>query len=120
MYILRLPHFVLVAYLLQYSIAFSADFPCPTPSEQISSDIKGEISGKAQTLFKVGDAEVKGTAQKTVVDLFSKYPNADRVAIINSLLSTTCNFIKNSTQLSDAEKLDKWMAVYPAVQAVLR
>jgi hypothetical protein len=111
---------LLFAFLLgPASTVAAADFTCPSPSEQTGSDIRGDISGKAQTLLRIGDAEVKGTVQKTVVDLFSKYPHSDRVAIINTLISTTCNFIKNSTQLSDAQKIDRWMAVYPAILSLM-
>jgi len=96
---------MLAAYLLLHPFARGADFPCPPPSEQKDTNIEGDIEGKAQTLLKIGTAELKGTAKKTVVDLFSAYPNADRVAIINSMLSTTCNLIRTS-KLSDTEKLD--------------
>jgi hypothetical protein len=96
------------------------DFPCPNPSQQTDSDIKGEVDGKAQTFLKLGGAELKGNVEKTVVDLFSKYPNADRVAIVNTLLSTTCLMIRNSKQLNDVEKFDKWMAVLPIIQTFLQ
>jgi hypothetical protein len=35
------------------------------------------------------------------------------------MLSITCNLIKNSTQLSDAQKLDRWMAVYREILPLL-
>jgi hypothetical protein len=106
-------------FLFSVSVANAGDFECPAPSVQASADLKGEISGKAQAFLKIGDADIQGTIQKTVVDLYSKYPNADRVAIINTLISTTCNFIKSSSQLSDAQKLDRWMAVYPSILSLM-
>jgi hypothetical protein len=54
-----------------------------------------------------------------VVDLFSKYPGADRVAIITTMLSTTCVMIRNSKQLTDAQKFDKWIAVLPVIRTFL-
>jgi hypothetical protein len=110
---------VVLAYLLQTPAARGEDFVCPSPTAQSNNDIKMDIDGKASTLFKIGNADLKGSVQKTVVDLFSKYPNADRVAIINTMLSVDCNIIKNSTTLSDSEKLDKWMIVFPAVQSLM-
>jgi hypothetical protein len=103
---------------LSAPIARAADFACPPPSEQVANDINVDINGSAQTFLKIGAAQVQGTVQKTVVDLFSKYPNADRVAIINTLISTTCNFVKSST-LSDNDKLNRWMAIYPAILTLM-
>jgi hypothetical protein len=95
------------------------DFKCPAPAEQTGADVKGDIDGHAQAFLKLGGADLKGNVEKTTVDLFSKYPNADRVAIISSLLSTTCNLIKSSTSLSDIEKLNKWFEVFPLISAML-
>jgi hypothetical protein len=81
--------------------------------------MKGELDGRAQTFLKLGDAQLKGGVEKTVVDLFSKYPNADRVAIVNSLMSTTCNIIRNSKQMTDTEKLDKWLSIFPVIRTFL-
>jgi hypothetical protein len=115
MYVRRLAVMSLMLCILANTKLFAADFQCPAATEQKDSDINGDITGKAQTLLNIGDAEIQGTVRKTVVDLFSKYPNADRVAIINTLISVTCNFIKNSSTLTDDQKLDRWMAVYPAI-----
>jgi hypothetical protein len=35
------------------------------------------------------------------------------------LLSTTCNLIKTSSQLTDTQKLDKWYAVFPLIQSLI-
>src|SRR5262249_9937861 len=104
---------------LHQSVAHGADFACPAPATQKDYDVKGEINGKAQTLLRVGNAELNGKIHETVVDLFSKYPNADRVVIIRDLTSTTCNFIKNATQLTDSQKLEKWMTIFPAIQSLI-
>jgi hypothetical protein len=52
-----------VVFLLSPPVARGADFSCPGYSEQTASDIKGEINGKAQTLLKIGDAELQGTVK---------------------------------------------------------
>jgi hypothetical protein len=98
--------------------AKAADFPCPEPTQQTASNIKADVAGQAQTFLKLGAAELKGTVEKTVVNLFEKYPNADRVVMMSNVLSTTCNLIKNSTQLSDSEKFDKWLMVFPLIQGM--
>jgi hypothetical protein len=101
------------------SAVHAQDFVCPSPSQQTDTNIKGELDGRAQTFLKLGDAQLKGGVEKTVVDLFSKYPNADRVAIVNSLISTTCNIIRSSKQMTDAEKLDKWLSIFPTIRTFL-
>lgn len=98
------------------TIVSAADFPCPAPVQQTQDEIKGDIDGQAQTLFKIGAAQLKGAVQTSVVDLFSKYPNADKVAMLQDLLSTSCNLIKNSS-MSDGEKFDRWMTIFPQVKS---
>jgi hypothetical protein len=44
---------------------------------------------------------------KTVVNLWEKYPNADRIAIVQNLESSSCYLVRDST-LSDKEKISAW------------
>lgn len=117
MFSLRLGSLLTIVVLLSSTMAaFGADdFSCPPPSTPTGEDVSATINGKAQTLLKVANADIEGTVKTTIVNLYSEYPHADRVAIINTMINTTCNFIKTSKQLSDGEKIDKWMAVYPAI-----
>lgn len=100
------------------SVALSATFPCTDPIKQVDYDVKGDIDAEARTFLKIGSAEAKGRAERSVVDLYSKYPNADRVAIISNLLSTSCYLIRDSN-LEDKEKIDRWTAIFPTVQMML-
>ncbi len=97
-------HFVGLATAMVFVIssdARAADFPCPEPTKQVESNISGDVQGQAQGLLKLATAELKGGIQKTVVNLWEKYPNADRIAIVQNLQSTSCNLVKTSTTLSD-------------------
>ena len=58
-------------------------------------------------MLRIGNADLKGHVEKTVTNLYSEYPHADKIVILTDLLSTTCNLIKNSSQLSDQAKIDK-------------
>jgi hypothetical protein len=89
----------------------AADFSCPDPTKQVESDISGDVQGQAQGLLKLANAELKGEVKKAVVNLWEKYPNADRIAIVQNLQSTSCNLIKTSATLSDEQKIDKWIAM---------
>jgi hypothetical protein len=86
----------------------ATDFACPEPAKQVATEISGDIEGKAQGLLKVVDADLKGEVQKTVINLWKEYPNADRIAIVQNLESTSCYLIKNST-LTDEKKITAWI-----------
>jgi hypothetical protein len=77
---------------------------CPEPVGQLAQDVKADVEGKAQTLFKIGELQLTGQVQKTITNLFEKYPNADRVAIAQNIQSQFCNFLKASN-LPDEKKL---------------
>jgi hypothetical protein len=94
------------------SIAIAQNFDCPEPTRQVANNVKGDLSGQAQTLIKLGAMDIKGQFESTVVDLFSKYQNADQIAIAQNLLSPACNFLKASN-MSGAEKFDKWLQILP-------
>ena len=83
--------------------ATAAKLDCPEPVGQLAQDVKADVEGKAQTLFKIGELQLKGEAQKTITNLFEKYPNADRVAIAQNIQSQFCNFLKTSN-LPDEKK----------------
>jgi hypothetical protein len=89
---------------------------CPPPIQQKDSDVKGDLEANAQTLLRIGTLQLKGAAQKTVVDLFSKYPNADRVAIANAIISMTCNLL-NKSNLPDSQKWERWQNIVNAIMA---
>ena len=110
----------LVALTLSCSSPSAAqDFQCPSPAQQTNSNLRVEVDGKAQTVLRLGAADLKGSVERTVEDLYSKYPNADRVAIASMMLSTTCQLIRNSRQLTNSEKFEKWMAVLQIIRTFL-
>jgi hypothetical protein len=51
------------------------------PRQQISEKTTQDITGAAQTVFKVGRVEgsYKGVTEKEVRNLYDKYPGADKV-----------------------------------------
>jgi hypothetical protein len=66
-----------------------------------------DISAGAQGLLKAIAGNLKGEVNKTVVNLWEKYPNADRIAIVQNLESSSCYLVRDST-LSDKEKISAW------------
>jgi hypothetical protein len=77
------------------------------------------VQGKAQGLLKTLTADLQGDVKKTVVNLWETYPNADRIAIVQNLQSTSCNLLKNSTTLTDEQKVEKWLLMLQAFSQYL-
>ena len=98
------------------STAASAyDFKCPAPTEQVANDVKADLDGQAQALIGSGTAAVKGRFESTVVDLFSKYQNSDRVAIAQNFLGPACDFLK-AANIPDEQKYERWLQIAPLVE----
>lgn len=115
--ILLLP--LLIAMVGGVDRSLADDFPCPEPTAQTDSNLKADITGKAQTILKVADADLQGHIETTVNNLYAQYPNADRVAVIRDMISTTCNLIKHSSQLSDSDKFNKWITTITILRSYL-
>jgi len=107
---------ILAWVVLPVCMAAAEDFKCPEPTMQVANNVKGDLNGQAQTLIRLGSADLKGHFETTVVDLFSKYGNADKVAIAQNLLGPACNFLKSATDMTGAEKFEKWLQIFPLVE----
>ena len=92
---------------------------CPEPMKQVGANIKGEIDAQAQGLLKVAGGELKGAVETSVVNLFEKYPNADRIAVIQNYQSMTCYLIKDSS-LPDEKKFGMIMELANYLEKYLR
>lgn len=78
------------------------------PSQQLSSDVVLEAQGKVTALMKLGAADAKLHAESLAHELFSKYPNADRVALAHTLINVFCQQL-NESKASDDDKHRQWM-----------
>ena len=114
------PYLVVAAALVGLQMQARAQgFECPEPSKQVGASIKGEIGGQVQGLLKMAGVDVKGAVETSVVNLFEKYPNADRVAIIQNFQSTACNVIRNSS-LPDEKKFGLILELATSMEKFLR
>lgn len=95
---------------LMFSVALMvAPYPsgameCPAPSAQLAKDIEADIKGRLSGISILPATEIVGKASVKTVDMFSKYPNADRVVIANSMISMFCQNL-SSSRLADKEKM---------------
>ena len=68
------------------SAARAEDFVCPEAPKQVESEVRTEVSLRTRNFGAAEEAELKTRVDKTIVDLFAKYPNADRVAILHTFM----------------------------------
>lgn len=81
-----------------------AETGCPEPVRQVEHDIRAKIQGQLNTIGRLGAAQVEVQTERTAQELLSKYPNADRLAVTQNLISVFCNQLLQSRTLSDREK----------------
>ena len=94
-------------------------FECPAPMKQVSANVKGEIDAQAQGLLKVAGVGFKGAVETSVVNLFEKYPNADKIAMVQNYQSLACNVIKSST-LPDERKFTMILELAGSLEKFIR
>jgi len=80
---------------------------CPAPPEQISRDIFVDAKGKLEGLAALPKASIEGKVSIVSKDLLAKYPNADKLHLATLVMSMTCEHLKNSSTLTDSERLDR-------------
>ena len=85
--------------LLLLALAFvpaAAQMKCATPSIQV-------VDKKTLDLI-VGSDRHDATVETTIVDIISRYPDADRVILQRDLISLVCETIANSPDVTFSEK----------------
>lgn len=89
---------------------------CGDPPRVDDQVLKGEIDGKAKFLSSlVGDAGLKGQVEMAKTDIFSKYPNADKVHSVTYLLYMFCTSVLSDAKLSGQDKLHAILEVQKAL-----
>lgn len=77
---------------------------CPAPMLQINQDVKGKINGDLSTLIKIGKVSGSGDITTVTNELLSKYPNADKLAMEQNILSILCNKVLSNDAVSQEFK----------------
>jgi hypothetical protein len=97
----------LVTIVMLFALAQSAlAQQCGDPPRVDDQMLKAEIEGKAKFLSSlVGDAGLKGQVEMAKADIFSKYPNADKLHSDTYLLYMFCTFVLSDAKLSVQDKL---------------
>ncbi|MGH0036981.1 MAG: hypothetical protein ACQGVK_18290 [Myxococcota bacterium] len=81
---------------------------CGDPPPVADESLAGELSSKAKVLSRfLGDAELSGKIKTSRSEVFSRYPNADRVVVDHYLLYQTCLILTRDKGLSTTQKLEE-------------
>lgn len=97
---------LIVVTLLSFASIPVHAYDCPKPTQQLTPEVVTEVRGSTTTLFSASNDNYDIVARSTSRDLFEKYPNADRIAVMNTMLSMFCQVIMASS-MSDDDKLDR-------------
>ena len=96
---------VMTLSLLCFSNAGTA-FSCPSPPVQVGADTKLEVRGHVGTWKKLISSGGTVQFEKKVQELYSKYPNAERLVLSNLMISIFCEQLKVSEELDEKTKFD--------------
>lgn len=85
---------------------------CGEPPPVADRELKSNIEGQAKFLTGwLGEAGLSGQLQKSRKEIFSKYPNADKVVRDRYLLYQICIFLKDDTSLTNVQKIQELMKI---------
>jgi hypothetical protein len=90
------------------ALADTDAYVCGDPPPVDSTALKGELDGKASFLSKfIGDAKLRGNIETSRSEVFSKYPNADKLVVDHYLLFQTCVILMDDKSLDTTQKLEE-------------
>lgn len=81
--------------------------PMPGDPTKVGHNIKSDIEAKVGSLGKISAAEIAVKTEVTAKSLFDKFPNADRLAALQTMSSTYCSIIKDEA-ISPIERANRW------------
>jgi hypothetical protein len=92
---------------MRTTLAETAQEICGSPSESVSENIKGKLEGKAQTLARIGEAELKGEVEKVRNEIIVGANRADAARELHYLNYLSCIAIFSDKALATDQKLDR-------------
>ena len=91
--------------------AATAQLPCPPMPDkitQVNHDVRSDVKAGIGTLGKLKAGQLGVETDVVAKNLFDKYPNADRLVVVQMMAATYCPMIRDSKTLKDYEKLRMW------------
>jgi len=107
---MRLRCKTLLGVLMLACAAASSALQCPPQPVQKAKNVDSAISAAAGRIGPARAAEISVKTKVEVDNLMARYPNADRLYVIQQMGSTLCQFLNESKSIGDTDKLDRWTA----------
>ncbi len=106
----KIPALIVLLLLIYAPCSFAAIVcpPMPTAVTEVNRDVRSDISASVASLGKIKAGEVATKTEVTAKNLFEKYPNVDKLLTLQTMAATYCAMLRDTTALSDKEKLDRW------------
>jgi hypothetical protein len=82
--------------------------PMPDKITQVNRDVRSEVDADIGSLGKLKTGHVGVKTDVVAKNLFEKYPNTDRVVVVEMMAATYCSMIRDSKTLKESEKLSLW------------
>jgi hypothetical protein len=80
----------------------------PDKITQINRDVRSDVELGIGSLGKLKAGQLGVQTDVVAKNLFDKYPNTDRVIVVQTMAATYCGMLRDSRTLKEAEKLKLW------------
>jgi hypothetical protein len=97
--------------ILSAGVSAAQDLPCPPMPDkitQVNRDVRSDVSAGVGSLGKLKAGEVGVKTDVVAKNLFEKYPNTDRIIVVQMMAATYCSLLRDSKAVKDSEKLRLW------------
>jgi hypothetical protein len=91
--------------------AATGQLSCPQMPDkitQVSHDVRSDVEVGVGTLGKLKAGQLGVKTDVIAKNLFDKYPNIDRLVVVQMMSATYCEMIRDSRTLKDSEKIHLW------------
>ncbi|HUN73878.1 MAG TPA: hypothetical protein VMU40_05130 [Steroidobacteraceae bacterium] len=108
---MRVSYLIVTAAAMRLSVACADSIPCPAAPPSIGDvhhDVKADVEAAIGKLGPLRTGELTAKTEVVTKDLVSKYPNADRVHIVEMMAATYCAMLRDAKDVPDKEKLKLW------------
>jgi hypothetical protein len=92
-------------------VCAKAEIPCPPMpgvSTTVTKDVKGDIDVQVGRLGPVKAGEIGIKADVAAKAVFEKFPNIDRLVVLQTMTATYCVMLREDDALTATEKLKRW------------
>jgi hypothetical protein len=87
------------------------EIPCPDMPDkitQVNHDVRSDIQAQVGGLGKLKAGQLGIQTDVVAKNLFDKYPNTDRIIVVQMMAATYCPMVRDDKTLKDSEKRRLW------------